>query len=257
MEFSPKLLAGLVVQAIILGGVLGFLYSLLRISRVLLGGRGQYPVSRKFEETEFPIIGKCLLKRKKRRSARIFLMLIAFLEDVLFCVIVALGIVLLAYVGNNGRIRWFMPLGVLCGFVLFELTAGRIIAAFSELLAVVIRLFVRYLIFFVLFPFKAVSKRVAVLMNAAIQGIRARLHAVRDRKFHEEETRRLLSAASVGFFCMKHTALVSATVVEQEAVNRTVKKSRNKKRRRVYGRDAGTEQSERSQKNSEAEKRKA
>lgn len=198
----PKLLAELFFEAFILGIILGLLYSSLHLLRVLLFGDSNRTVPQKISEFSFPWIGKCLQHASSKKHGRIFLFLFTLIEDVLFCLCAVIGVILLAYVGNNGRIRWFMPLGVSLGFAFFALTFGKMISYFSAILSAILRVITEYIIFVLLLPLRLIMKGLRKIIHATLSKVRKQILSTRDRRFHNEEKRTLLEAASVGFNVM-------------------------------------------------------
>ena len=55
-----------------------------------------------------------------------------FLEDILFCLIWSLSLVMLAAVCARGELRLFFAVGSLMGFIVYLLTLGRYICASAE-----------------------------------------------------------------------------------------------------------------------------
>lgn len=198
----PKLLAELFFEAFILGIMLGLLYSSLHLLRVLLFLDSSRTVPPKISEFSFPWIGRCLQHASSKKRGRIFLFLFTLIEDVLFCLCAVIGVILLAYVGNNGRIRWFMPLGVSLGFAFFALTFGKMISYFSAILSAILRVITKYIIFVLLFPFRLFMKGLRKIVHATLLRVRKQILSARDRRFHNEERCALLDAASVGFNVM-------------------------------------------------------
>ena len=203
MELSPKTLSGLAVQAVILGAVLGVLYGLFRVIRVMMGEKSGYALPSFWNPRRLPFYGK--VKDASRRSAlngrRAFLNILTFFFDIMFCIAAVAGIFLLAYVGNNGRIRWFIPLGATVGFLLFELTLGRVFRYLSEFLAEVLRVLLDYTVFLLLFPLRFCARKIRRVFVALYRKIRNRTMHYRAKRLTLKESCRILGAADEGFGC--------------------------------------------------------
>lgn len=203
MEYSPQALAGLIVQAVILGLTLGFFYSVLCVVRILFTAGSTSEAERKLSEICFPLIGKASVARKTRRCGHFFVWILTFFQDILFCLSASVGILLLAFVGNQGRIRWFLLVGSLIGFLLFFKTLGKLIAYFSEWISAGLHVVFRYVWFLLFFPLRALFDVLRKLICNLTEKMERKRRSKRDVAFRKAEMSRLLSAASEGFGCIK------------------------------------------------------
>ncbi len=122
MEISQRLLCLLLLASFGAGIALGCVYDLLRMSRMLIS-------------LEHPVEGKrtsCTRQEKLRYGC---LRLILFAEDVLFALLCGLTLILLSYFINDGEIRWIAPVGMICGYYAYRMTAGKLIRRVLDLLA--------------------------------------------------------------------------------------------------------------------------
>ena len=126
-EPLPSVLVRLFFEAMLFGGVLDVVFVLIRAVR-----------------TSFFLEEERAEKRKKTAEV-IFIAT----EDLLFCCFTAVGLLLLAFSGTNGRIRWVLPVGVFLGMLLSKQTVGaglrRLSGRFSALLRAVRRVLWRVL----------------------------------------------------------------------------------------------------------------
>lgn len=242
MEYSPKLLASLTIQAFIFGGVLGLLYSLLRLSRILFGERVHSVSKMQIQLPRFAAErSKALTERKLTRG---MLFLLRFLEDVLFCITAGVGIILLAYVGNNGRIRWFILLGTALGYTCYALTLGKLFSYVSELLSMVLRLIFRSTVFVLLFPIRVAARGIRRLLTVLSRRLQTRIRKRRDAKYHALQMKALLAASAEGFDCIRCVGLEVPPQPAFEKADELCKNNedvKNKRRRRAYGRNAKSE----------------
>ena len=120
-EPLPSVLVRLFFEAMIFGGVLDVAFVLIRAVR-----------------TSFFSGEERAEKRQKTAEG-----VLTAIEDVLFCCFTAVGLLLLAFSGTNGRIRWVLPAGVFLGMLLSRYTVGaglrRLSGRFSALLRTVRR----------------------------------------------------------------------------------------------------------------------
>ena len=149
MEISQSSLAWLYFYALLLGIAAGFLYDLLRITRVFLGVHYSRRAAKKIKELQLPL----LEKRKKRGESRA-LGTVVFVEDLLFCLVAGIAMILLFYGANGGRIRMLAFVSAGAGFFLYRATLGRLMMVFSEVIAFCVETAVRYVLFFLLYPIK-------------------------------------------------------------------------------------------------------
>ena len=96
----------LVLYSLILGAVLGVVFDILRVSRVLISYRGN--------------------EGRIRRVSDTFLSVIAFIEDILFASVSAVLLILFCFKVNRGISRSFILFGAAVGFVLYYFTLGRL-----------------------------------------------------------------------------------------------------------------------------------
>ena len=153
MEISQVSLAWLYFYALLLGVAAGFLYDLLRITRVFLGVHYSRRAAKRIKELRLPL----LEKRKKRVESRA-LGTVVFIEDLLFCLVAGVAMILLFYGANSGRIRMLAFVSATAGFLLYRATLGRLMMVFSEVIAFCVETAVRYALFFLLYPIKRTLK---------------------------------------------------------------------------------------------------
>ena len=128
MGYSPEALFRLFLEAFLLGLILGVLRMLFQSPRILFL---EDPA-----RLALPEKAKALLCRVEGDSVRLKRHLygertLIFFEDLLLLLLAACGMLLLLFVGNEGRFRWFVPLGMLLGFWLFRGTLEKL---FSRLI---------------------------------------------------------------------------------------------------------------------------
>lgn len=135
MDALPSVLARLFLESMIFGGVLDLFAVLVQIFNLLI-----------FTDS-LPTI-------RKRTMGRV---LILAVEDVVFCLVVAVGILLLAFSGTNGVIRWIFPVGALTGFFVARNTSGVILRRASVIIAAYLRKIIAFAFRVLSWPFRFFS----------------------------------------------------------------------------------------------------
>ncbi len=155
---TQRTLALMFVYAAIAGLLLGGVYDILRILRVLLG----FPSK---EAGSTPSIGWRLL---------------LFIEDVLFMLVTFVTFVLLCYYTNDGQLRAPAFVGVACGFFVYRYTIGAVTRRLTRPFSRLVRSFVRLM----LTPIRVPLKWFAGLTVKTLKGLRRRLQE--KRASHQE-----------------------------------------------------------------------
>ena len=246
MEYSPAILASLTVQAIILGGALGVLYSVLELIRLIFGEeRCSIP---KFLSIRLPTLLQfdSVVAEKKSRVRSGCLFLLRFFEDIFFCLSVIIGIILLAYVGNNGRIRWFILFGVFIGFVTYMGSLGVLFFRISSGLAALIRWGTRTIFHVMMLPLNMTIRGIKSFFGFCKRAFKSHILERKNEKYHIAEMRRILESASNGFGCITNFDLPNQALLNRSIQGSTLKTKDVKKkgRRSVYGRTSKSEDTE-------------
>ena len=160
MEISQIALARLSLIAFFLGTVLSLLYDVLRVTRTFWDSMERSPFVTKLLEFHLPLLSP----REKQKKPR-FLCVITFFEDFIFCILVALILILLFYQGNNGKLRIPVLLCGILGFLVCRLTLSRVVARLSELIVFSVYTAVRYVCFFIFLPFRFAFDRIKRLVT--------------------------------------------------------------------------------------------
>ena len=162
MNISQTALAWLYLYAWLLGLGLGAFYDLFRITRVFLGVHYSRRAASRLQSIRLPY----LRPWRKREESRL-LGIVVFLEDLLFCIIAGISLVLLFYEANDGKFRFLALLCAAAGFLTYRGTLGRLVMMFSEIIAFAIDAAIRYAAFFIALPFRMlyrlIRRRAALL----------------------------------------------------------------------------------------------
>lgn len=177
MTISQTQLAILYLSSVLMGGCLGLLYDGFRIARIFLGEHFSSVASR-FSAVDLPLIGAPKQPRSRKRLKAVIL----FFGDFWFCVIASVMLILLFYWLNHGKVRLMTFVLAGSGFYLYRITIGKVIMLCSETIAFVLQTVVRYVCFFLLFPFKWVAGKTYRLIKSLVKRQKdARMRRIRLR----------------------------------------------------------------------------
>lgn len=165
MDALPSVLARLFLESMILGGVIDLFAVLVQILNLLI-----------FAESP-PTM-------RKRTPGRI--LLLAF-EDVVFCLIVAVGILLLAFSGTNGVIRWIFPVGTFIGFFVARKTIGVILRKASVIVAACLRRIIVFFFGVLSWPFCFFSRFVRRIFACAKNIVKKIIKSLTEKQKREEK----------------------------------------------------------------------
>lgn len=190
MEISQYAMLLLHAYAGILGVCLGLLYDGFRVTRIFLGAHYSRRVAKRLQELRLPFLSPY----GKRRESR-FLGLAVFLEDLLFCILAGISFILLLYEQNNGRFRLSALICACLGFLLYRVTFGRLFIYASEWIAFAIATAVRYLLFFLLYPIRALGRLLRRATDCISRALLARARRKKRRHFTALQQKRILRDA--------------------------------------------------------------
>jgi hypothetical protein len=154
MGISQSAIGALYLYAAFLGLILGAVYDCLRITRVFFGNHYSRRAARRLQEIRLPLLPKAKAHGESRALG-----VIVFFEDLLFCLLAGVSLILLLYGFNNGKFRFFVVICACIGFLIYRGTLGRIVMLFSEVIAFFLETAFRYLVFFMLFPFRFLKRK--------------------------------------------------------------------------------------------------
>ena len=177
MEVSQRALALLLCRAFLCGVALGAFYDVLRITRLWMG-EGLPPAARALE-------GRLALPEKLRffHMPRVFRRpggvaggILIFFEDVLFCLVCAVVLILELYVCNDGQFRLSALACMLVGVFAYLISLGRGVLLVSGTLTAILRAAVQWTVALVCFPFchmfRWVGRLTAPMRRRVAAGVR-------------------------------------------------------------------------------------
>ena len=122
MEISQITLARLLLYSFLLGLAVGALYDAGRLLRILLGVERADGFGSRVYEWKLPICKRPMRSGEDRRMSRALVINVC---DFLCVSCATLGILILSYAYNSGRVRFFTLLGATVGFFLYRAIFSR------------------------------------------------------------------------------------------------------------------------------------
>lgn len=175
MEVSQSALARMLCCCFLCGLVLGLFYDLLRLTRMPLGSGLPPRAERLAMRLSIPRRLRPFAPRPSQRGnekrSRVAVFVVSLIEDVFFCLVAAVVLVLVLYATNDGQLRLGAVAMLLLGFVGYLITLGRPMRFCLSVLAVVARAMVVWLFCLVAYPFAALIR----LLGAWTAPLRVRL----------------------------------------------------------------------------------
>ena len=160
MEISQLGFVLLAMYSVCFGIILGVIYDIIRIQRMLLGAEyGEIDKGKiDFRNIKLPIINKKAYSVKFDKISRRFLDIYIAVGDVMFASMCGVAVVLVAYAYNSGRVRLVIYLGLLFGFLTYYFTVGRLVMRISHFMGFALRSILVYLYEIMVAPLRLVRR---------------------------------------------------------------------------------------------------
>lgn len=170
------------LYAILCGVLFGGIYDLFRLTRVFFGINKYSKLGQKLYAFRFPLIG--VIRRPDTGSiVRIAQFWIVFAGDILYSVLLGCIFSIFLYVAASGCFRWFYLFFTCAGFFVYYFTIGRLVMAVSDILICLLQIGFRYALYFLMVPFRIVSKILSATLHFVfrqiVQPIRKRAYMAR------------------------------------------------------------------------------
>lgn len=143
MEVSQHALAWMLLSSFLCGLALGICYDMLRLTRMWVGVELPPPAKRLRERMALPQrLRWATEKAKVPKSQKLsetakYIFLLA--EDILFCLLIAITLVLLLYRANDGQFRLSAVVLLFGGLAAYLMTLGRLVKQCSGIIVVTVR----------------------------------------------------------------------------------------------------------------------
>lgn len=145
-------LARMIALAFVFGAVMGAVYDVFRITRVLIGVSYGGRSADHLYQIEYPLIGK--LKKKDNGIKRGFTDIIIGIGDIIFCLLAGSAFSVFIYYTNDGIFRFHAFFASFLGFVVYYKTLGALIISFAEIIAIFLKIIIKILLYAIAFPFR-------------------------------------------------------------------------------------------------------
>ena len=171
MDILPSVLARLFFEAMIFGGVMDLISVLVQMINVLAFGEAS----------------------QKSHRGRIGRVVFYAIEDVLFCLLIAVGLLLLAFSGTNGVIRWVLPVGAFVGFFATRRTVGVIFRKIFPRIVLLLRRMIGAIVRILFCPLRLLMKVARCIRSRIFCGnIRNFIFLSRKTKRETSKERRII-----------------------------------------------------------------
>lgn len=200
MEISPIQIFFLILSSLAFGVVCGVVNDVNRTVRVLFGVKYLSGRFDRLYKIKLPIIRRSLGEIKESRLKRVLLPTVIFLQDVFLFLFAGCGVAVINYYFNSGRIRIYTPIAVLCGFLAYYFTVGKLVLYFSELLAFIIRAFFAVIFEMLLYPFKIIVVFLLKMAKKLLYFINKTLAKRQKLVYNRNKMKYVLQEADLGFF---------------------------------------------------------
>ena len=156
-----------------------------------------------------------------------------FFQDIIFCVLSAVSIILLVFYTNSGTVRWFSLFGCVMCFALYHVTVGRLIMFVSKKIIDFIKSVLRFLYKITVIPVKTGIIFVFGQIKRLFKFILRTLKKSKSRAYYENEKRKTSKNASKGFGLYKNSGKNYANIDVKTAKNiaRIIEKDSEKKQK--------------------------
>ena len=203
MEIIPEQFWRLFAESLFLGFTLGTVYCILSSARILLCTGKQTSLRLSISKCSFPWIRNPFMFREKSQRSSWFRFMLPILFDVAFCIFAAVGTILLAFVGNHGRIRWFIPLGICIGFTVTRALLTNATTILLDCLLVVCKIVLSYLLFLLVLPIKLLIRIGTSVIRRLLVCTGNRLRNHTEQIFRKKRIPELKALALKGFGCLE------------------------------------------------------
>lgn len=195
MEISQITLARLLFYCFFLGVGTGVLYDAFRLARIFLGVERAEGIAARMYGWILPVCKRGMRSGEERRVARAFVISIA---DFLCVSAATLGILVLCYSYNSGRVRFFTLLGAAVGFFLYRAVLSRAVRCVCRPAVLLARyLFLSILAVFCAPIVKMYSfvlyciKKIAYLFIFTLEKKRKKVYNIEEEVFLDEDGKKV------------------------------------------------------------------
>ena len=178
MEVSMHALLANCLRAFVLGLLLGALYDVIRLSRIIFGVSVYSDKNR-----EFSLYARGVKNIFARKRGNIFTCIYLALTDFVFFLLSAVIFILFLYIFNYGIFRWFFLIFSILGFLFYYKTAGRLFVSASTVVSSYLMLVLNLILFAAVYPFRTLVKLIRRLVHPLISDIKTVLDKSKNKRY--------------------------------------------------------------------------
>lgn len=154
----------LIVEAFLCGACMGVLYDAMRISRMMIFADDLCAV--KLYQRNYPLIGSIAKKAEKKRIKEHLKRALLISQDILFMLIFTLVILMLLFFLNDGKFRIIVIFVAFFGLWCYLCSIGKLVLMSSEMIIFALRILVAYLLYFIMFPVRAICRAFKLVISS-------------------------------------------------------------------------------------------
>lgn len=215
MEVSPLLLSELLLFSLLWGCAVGVINDASRIIRVFFGVRY---TERRFEricslaqihvrggadseKCRDPEDGKTDEGRSEKRLKRTSraLGVLIFFQDIFLMLTAAVGLVILNFYLNDGDFRFYTVVCLICGFVFYYFTVGKLVMLISEPITLILKAIFCVMIRLLLAPVRMIGRVFMKIFSAICKRIRLTIAKRREMRYNIRKSRLFTELSRTGF----------------------------------------------------------
>ncbi len=140
------------------GLIAGVLYDVVRIFRCCLGIKYTQSAPKWLSKIKLPLLSS---SNKEKRMGAIKENIIMGITDILYFLILTVLMCIFVYAVNNGKIRWYIYVFSLLGFLIYYFTVGKLVIKVSSVASFIIRSMFSYIVLFLFAPVRSVSAAIS------------------------------------------------------------------------------------------------
>lgn len=175
MEISPFLLATLTLCSFLFGVAIGIVIDFSKLTRIFL-----------IDQNE--------------KHYNLILNIVINIRDFCAVIIYGIGIILLNYYYNDGRIRLFSILSSLVGLIIYRLTLSKIILKIFKPIVLLIKKIIKKLLYYLSKPILVLIKSIVILLKFLYSKIKNHIEKKNKLRYNYNEMQRLIKLSKQGFY---------------------------------------------------------
>ncbi|MBQ7669465.1 MAG: spore cortex biosynthesis protein YabQ [Clostridia bacterium] len=166
------------LRAFVLGLLLGAVYDVIRLSRIIFG------VSVYSNKNyDFSLYSRGVKNIFSRKRGNIFTSIYLAVTDLLFCLLSAVIFILYMYIYNYGIFRWFILIFTALGFLFYYKTVGRLFVSVSTVISSYLMLSLNLALFAALYPFRLLKRLLLRMTRPLISDIKSALDKLKNKMY--------------------------------------------------------------------------